>query len=271
MTELFMRFPEFKTKAVTLSYDDGTGFDREMISILNKYGIKCTFNLNSNFLGDAYHVSEKEINTLYKGHEIAVHTYTHPHLENLDAGEIAFQIIKDRECLENITGSVVKGMAYPHGLYDERIPGTVKECGINYARTIMHTYNFSLPRDFLKWNPTCHHSYEKIDDLIEKFFEKDDLEHPWNIRPKVFYLWGHSYEFANCFGILEELCKKLAGKDTTWYATNGDIFEYVSGYKKLNFSVNGRIVHNPTAIDIYAFSNGKNILIPSGKTVVIGN
>ena len=43
----FLRFPEWKYKAVTLSYDDGTVYDRKLIDILDKYGLKCTFNLNS--------------------------------------------------------------------------------------------------------------------------------------------------------------------------------------------------------------------------------
>ena len=36
-----------KAKALTLSYDDGVEQDKRLISILNKHGMKCTFNLNS--------------------------------------------------------------------------------------------------------------------------------------------------------------------------------------------------------------------------------
>lgn len=36
-----------KLKAVTFSYDDGTTQDIRLIELLNKYGLKCTFNLNS--------------------------------------------------------------------------------------------------------------------------------------------------------------------------------------------------------------------------------
>ena len=44
--KVYMRLKGGKTKVVTLSYDDGRNFDRKMVEILNKYGIKCTFNLN---------------------------------------------------------------------------------------------------------------------------------------------------------------------------------------------------------------------------------
>lgn len=264
-----MRFPDFKTKALTLSYDDGSVSDREMVSILNRYGIKCTFHLCSNYLDQENSVSADEIIDLYKGHEVAVHTHSHPHLENLDSAAAATEIIKDRIFFENLTGNLIKGMAYPFGLSDESISEIARVCGIEYARTTNDTHSFSLPRDFLKWHPTCHHAYPQLDNLIDKFLAKDDIEHSWRITAKVFNLWGHSREFINCFDELENICKKLSHKDTVWYATNGEIYNYVKQYKRLEFSVNSEIVYNPTATDLYAFVNNKNLLLPAGKTIRI--
>ena len=48
---IFMRFPEGKKKALTLSYDDGVHQDKRLIQILNRYGIRATFNINSGILG----------------------------------------------------------------------------------------------------------------------------------------------------------------------------------------------------------------------------
>ena len=36
-----------KMKAITFSYDDGVVQDRRLIELLDKYGLKATFNLNS--------------------------------------------------------------------------------------------------------------------------------------------------------------------------------------------------------------------------------
>ena len=36
-----------KNKAITFSYDDGVTQDRRLIEILNRYGLKATFNINS--------------------------------------------------------------------------------------------------------------------------------------------------------------------------------------------------------------------------------
>ena len=38
-------------KAVTFSYDDGVTQDIRLVEIFNRYGLKSTFNLNSELLG----------------------------------------------------------------------------------------------------------------------------------------------------------------------------------------------------------------------------
>ena len=48
----YMLFPNAKQKALTLSYDDGVQQDIRFIEILDKYGIKCTFNINGYALED---------------------------------------------------------------------------------------------------------------------------------------------------------------------------------------------------------------------------
>ena len=47
----FDLFPGHKKRAVTFSYDDGTKFDRLLVEKFDKYGAKCTFNLNSDRIG----------------------------------------------------------------------------------------------------------------------------------------------------------------------------------------------------------------------------
>ena len=42
-------FPNGKSKAFTMSYDDGTIHDRRLVEIMNRYGIRGTFNLNAGF------------------------------------------------------------------------------------------------------------------------------------------------------------------------------------------------------------------------------
>lgn len=269
--ELFLRYPFFKTKAVTLSFDDGYIDDRKMVEILNKYGIKCTFNLVSGKIqGDDSRVQFGEFGQVYKGHEIASHTFSHPHLNTFDMGGIAYQIIKDRELLEAKSGKIVQGFAYPFGLTETAgMIDCICGCGIRYARTTVSTHRFDLPTDFLHWNPTCHQSDPKFKELAEKFFEPDDTEHPWRIKPLLFYIWGHSYEFKEKWERLENVCDAIGNREEVWYATNMEIIDYISAFNSLRRSANGSIIHNPTDIDIFVHINGENIVLKKGATTVI--
>lgn len=40
MYDVFLRFPDYKTKAVTFSYDDGVEQDEKLIHIFNQNGLK---------------------------------------------------------------------------------------------------------------------------------------------------------------------------------------------------------------------------------------
>ena len=88
----FMRFPNFRKKALTLSYDDGVIYDEKLIAIMDKYGLKGTFNINSGRFDEPHPrlLSEDRAIALYKdsGHEVAVHSYTHPSLAELSEPSI---------------------------------------------------------------------------------------------------------------------------------------------------------------------------------------
>ena len=85
-----------KKKAVTFSFDDGVTQDIRLIEILNRYNLKGTFNINSDLLGKAGELVRNGRNVrhdkiqifdfrkVYDGHEVAVHTLTHPNLTTLD-------------------------------------------------------------------------------------------------------------------------------------------------------------------------------------------
>lgn len=49
---LFMRFPEGKAKAFTLSYDDGVDLDERLVALFDRHSLKATFNINSGLYAD---------------------------------------------------------------------------------------------------------------------------------------------------------------------------------------------------------------------------
>lgn len=148
----------------------------------------------------------------------------------------------------------------------------LKTCGIDYARTVVSTHRFDIPEDWLRLPATCHHNDEELEKLADEFL-KDYPENAHYLykHPKLFYLWGHAYEFNdnNNWEIIEKFAEKVGDRDDVWYATNGEIFDYVKAYDGLIFSVSGNIVKNPSSIDVYTNLNGKETLIRSGETVCL--
>lgn len=260
-------YPDGKAKSLTFSYDDGQIFDIRLAELLRSHGMKGTFNLNSGNLDDkdgGTFVNKNKLKEIYEGHEIAVHGVEHKCLTGLTDNEIIMELVNDRQQLEKLTGRIVQGMAYAFGAYDGRIIRLCKSAGIKYSRTVGENAYFDLPAEFLAWDSTCHHN----NNLIEK--GREFLECPdWKSLPCM-YVWGHSYEFGDDWSVIEEFADLMQGKDDIWYATNGEIYDYITATKRLEYSANGELVHNPTAQTIWYRAKDWSIkTIKPGETAYI--
>lgn len=225
-------------KLITLSFDDGTVQDRRLVEILNRYGIKCTFNLCSGKLGftattelsgrtvDVTKVQPDEVAALYAGHEVAVHTVTHPDLTSLNEAEIVKQIVEDQAALERLSGQEIVGMAYPFGAYDEIVLQVVEqETSLRYARTATSSNSFEIPQRWTVWHPTCHLGQDAFFDLADAF-EKAEPE-----KDMLFYIWGHAYELDGGDGRwedFEEKCKRLSAMEGVEFVTNREAYELLN-------------------------------------------
>jgi peptidoglycan/xylan/chitin deacetylase (PgdA/CDA1 family) len=270
----FLRFPDFKRKAVTLSYDDGVVYDRKLIEIMDKNGLKGTFNINSGMFGKepgGRRLTKEEAYELYANspHEVAVHGFYHLALAETEQSVAVRDVIKDREELEETFGRVIKGMAYAYGSVDDKVVEALKTCGISYSRTVVSTEAFAIPEDWLRMPATCHHNNPRLMELAKTFVETENDKKYTRNNPMLFYLWGHSYEFNDNdnWEIIEELAEYIGNREEIWYATNGEIYEYVQAFNRLQFSANGMLVRNPSVIDVYLCYRGKNVLVPAGQTV----
>jgi peptidoglycan/xylan/chitin deacetylase (PgdA/CDA1 family) len=251
--ERFMRFPEGKAKALTFSYDDGVVYDKKLIKILDAHGLKCTFNLNSGlFEGAGVHNRMDELDTYNtfasSGHEVAVHGARHIFLTKTSVAEGIDEILSDRKYLENKYDRIVRGMAYAYGAFSEVVKQYLALCGIDYARTTVSTRTFDVPTDWLQLNPTCHHNDARLMELADTFVQDSPENAPKAREPWLFYVWGHSYEFDdnNNWHVIEEFAHRVAHRPDVWYATNGEIFDYVTAYNRLVFGCDGSKVYNPT-------------------------
>ncbi len=272
-----LRFPDFKCKAVTLSYDDGVAQDKRLISIMSKYGLKGTFNINGGLFGkepttDKGRMTADEALKLYteSGNEVATHGYKHLSLSEVDSAMAINDVIEDRKALETMFGKVIKGMAYANGSYSDEVVELLKMCGISYSRTTVSTEKFDLPTDWLRLPATCHHNNPRLMELAKQFVESEGGRYWWgNNHAKLFYLWGHSYEFDNNqnWNVIEEFAEYIGGREDIWYATNGEIYEYVQAFDRLEFSADGERVYNPSAIDVYINCLSGSFKIPAKQTV----
>lgn len=254
---------------LTLSYDDGKLADRKLIGILNRYGIKGTFNLNGGLLERPERIPLAEIPELYKGHEIATHSYTHPTIARCPATRIYAEILEDRKALEKITGRPVRGHAYPNGSLSEEVKSIFKSAGIVYARTVSENVDqgffqdFDLPTDWMEWNTTCHHNHNLMA-LAEKFV---NFQKPQYL--KCMYVWGHSYEFDrdNNWDLMENFCKYIGGREDIWYATNIEIRDYMEVCDRLQYAADESFVYNPSAADAWITVDDRLVKVPGGTQV----
>ena len=229
-----------KKKAITFSYDDAVTQDIRLLEILNRYELKATFNINSERLGrrgtltvegvtvDNIKHQPSEIKHIYKGHEVAAHTLTHPKLTDIrDEAEIIRQVEQDRLNLSELVGYEVKGMAYPCGPpnSDDRVANIIKnDTGIRYARAFDVTGSFEPYEDLYQYKGTMSHwnNWDSFFEIGEKFL-KLKAE-----TPKVLYIWGHSFELdagPKRWERFEEFCRMIAGQDDIFYGTNMEVFE----------------------------------------------
>lgn len=280
-TRISMVFPQGKERAVTLSYDDGFTHDRRLVELINRYGLKCTFNLNSGLFGtggmgtfggtkplEFLRIPEEEITTLYQGHEVAGHGLHHCSLTAVPGGTAMVEIAEDKRRLEAVTGKVVRSFAYAYGDYNAQAVELLRAAGYASARTVVSTGGFDIPQDFLTWPATCHHDDPRLMELVEAFF--GPFEPMSRKRARLFYLWGHSFEYAgnDNWEVLEKFAQKMAEhSEEVWFATNGEIVEYVTAYRRLEWSSDGSRVRNPSAQGVWVLVNEQLKEIPGGACV----
>ena len=222
-----------KKKAITFSYDDGVTQDIRLIDLFNKYGLKGTFNINSGYLGqsgelirEGVHVRHDKVapdmlRGIYEGHEVATHSVTHPDLTKLSDEAIIREIEDDRIKLSELVGYDVVGHAYPFGTCNRRVADILDtRTGVKYARTVVSTHNFDIQTDLQLFNPTVYH-HREMDELFRLGEEFINLK---TDEPKLFYIWGHAYEFDihNDWNRFEEFLEMISHREDIFYGTNAE-------------------------------------------------
>ena len=182
-------------KYFLLSFDDGTVYDHRFVNLLNQYGIKGTFNLNSGLEDFVWYYEDKfpirrqilsETVEQYRGHEIASHSLHHHWLNTLTPPQISREIGDDCEALKRLFGVAQIGFGVPFTACGEREIKIIRKYA-RYIRLSEFAESFAIPKD--PYHIPIHALYNDPD-IREKLtrFAKNDLE------DSLFVMAGHSYE-----------------------------------------------------------------------------
>ena len=223
-----------KKKAFNITYDDGVLQDERFVALLNRYGIKGTFNLNSQLMQEEFswthpngmqvtRLSPDRVKHLYDGHEIASHTLTHPYMQELSDEELYRQLKTDKENLEKLFGREVKGFAVPFDYYDERIAECAKACGFSYARKSEFTRNFKPCTDMYHWKTGSYHIDPDLTNYVADFLNTGE-------ELAVCQIVGHSYDLdaENLWGTMELICAAVSKCDDIWFCTNAELVDFLA-------------------------------------------
>ncbi|MBN2821060.1 MAG: polysaccharide deacetylase family protein [Bacteroidales bacterium] len=282
-------FPGGKSKALILSFDDGNITDSTVIQILNKHKLKGTFFLNPQFWYDSTNISmpipkhlisQKEVKSIYTGHEVGSHGNTHERLDYLNDSAQWVELKNSKDRITHVNHSVVKSFSYPYGYYNSKTVLLAKTAGYKNARTITNTYNFDFPVDLLQWHPTC--SLKEAPELKKHFLNTQStfwqkwlsiiyqkLKIPYN-PSKIMYVWGHSTDMHEnetfTWSDFELLCKEFSNHNDVWSATAGDVGSYLVSIKQIITTKNE--LHNPKYNEqsVWFKLKNKTFILKPGET-----
>ncbi len=201
-------------KYFLLSFDDGTIYDRRFVELLNQYGIKGTFNLNSGLEDFVWYYEDRfpvrrqilsETVDQYRGHEIASHSLHHHWLNSLTPPQISREIGEDCENLKKLFGLQEIGFGVPFTACDAREIRIIRKF-VRYIRLSEFADSFALPKD--PYHIPIHALYNDAD-VREKIaaFAENTLE------DSLFVMAGHSYELEvlNHWEYMEGLLQYISG------------------------------------------------------------
>lgn len=264
-------YPGGKAKAFNITYDDGVLQDVRFIALMNKYGLKGTFNLNSALMETEFAwthpngMTVKRLPTtvvaeLYQNHEVASHTLTHPYLNQLTEQEIMHQMAKDKENLEQITGKPVLGFAGPFHHWNQMIADCAKNCGFEYARNAEERYCYEPPEEYYHWSAGTYHIMPGFRDFVAGFFQTP-------VELALCQIVGHSYDLdaENMWQTMEAIMKQVSQDETILSMTNLELVRYLKAMSMA--TVTEDVIHNPSDQPLWFEKDGKVICVLPQQTM----
>ncbi|PKS12490.1 hypothetical protein jhhlp_000697 [Lomentospora prolificans] len=135
---------------IALTFDDGPYiYTADILDMFNAAGAKGTFFLNGHNWGYMTDHKSTVQRMLAEGHQIGHHTWSHPNLADLDADEIADEMIELEDALIGVIGKFPTYMRPPFFSYTDATLQTLGELGYHVIHANIDTNDWSFQNECL--------------------------------------------------------------------------------------------------------------------------
>ena len=262
-------YPGGYKKAFNITYDDGVLQDKRFVQLLDKYGIPGTFHLNSQLMQEQFSWTHPNGDTitrlplaaaanLYKNHEVASHTLTHPDFTNLPESEILRQMSKDKQALQQLCGRDVVGFGVPFDYFDTVAASCARQCGFLYARNSEQSLNYTPPYDYFNWSVGIYHLNPLLHQYVQGFFNTDE-------ELALCQIVGHSYDLdtENMWDDMETILALVAQNTDTVALTHAQLVTYLKAMRTAWIS--DTAIDNRSAHTLWFEVDGKVVSLKPGE------
>ncbi|MEY4723132.1 MAG: hypothetical protein RLZZ324_645 [Candidatus Parcubacteria bacterium] len=157
-------------KPVAITFDDGR--ESQFVNaapLVKKYGFIATYYVFTNAIGRPNYLTWEQLKTLQSdGNRIESHTRFHPFLTKDSDADLEAEIVGSKKTLEDGLGMPVTSLAYPFGLYDDRVIAKVRAAGYDTARTLRQVNLQDSGSELLLGGHICTGSLNAFKALLQK-------------------------------------------------------------------------------------------------------
>ncbi|MBQ8381570.1 MAG: polysaccharide deacetylase family protein [Clostridia bacterium] len=130
-------------KRIALTFDDGpsTRYTGEILDILKEYGVKATFFTVGVNIEKAPDLLRRIVS---EGHEIGNHTYSHPHLQKMDAATLAEELARTDALIRRVAGVSPTLFRPPEGVVTTSVKAAAQGGGYRLVLWSIDTRDWAL-------------------------------------------------------------------------------------------------------------------------------
>lgn len=264
-------YPGGKGKAFNVTYDDGVEQDVRFVALLDRYGLKGTFNLNSQLMQERYQwihetgmpvrrLSVDAARGLYDGHEIASHSLTHPYLHTLSEEEVMHQLGEDKRRLEEFFGREIVGFALPFSTYTDTIARCAERCDFEYARISEESRSYQPFQSRFYRRAGLFHLDRELESFVEMFLRSQE-------ELALCQIVGHSYDLdtEDMWGRMEQIFQKISSDKDVLPMTTIELVRYLDAMERAQLRPGE--IGNPTDTELWFKVGERTLCVHPGEKV----